>query len=247
MAVLLGVFREPPRPCSYLEATPASLVHKALLYVSPDELDAMLERGWRRFGSDYFRPACSPCGECVSLRLPVDRFTPSRQQRRVARNGASLSVVVGTPVADAARVALHARWYAERERSRGWHESSLDAEDYARQFALPHRCAREVAYYDGARLVGVGLCDETPRAWSAAYFFYDPAYAARSPGVLHVLTLVRLARARGQKHVYLGFRIAGCASMRYKARFQPHELLTERPGMDEAPHWIAGPSVTARS
>ncbi|HVU50451.1 MAG TPA: arginyltransferase [Polyangia bacterium] len=242
MAVILGVLRERPRPCSYLEATPASLVHKRLLYVSPEELEAMLERGWRRFGTDYFRPACAPCRECVSLRVPVAAFAPSRQQRRVLRKGGSLAVVVGEPVADAERVALHARWYAEREASRGWEASAFDAEDYARQFALPHPCAREVAYYDGGRLVGVGLCDETPRAWSAAYFFYDPAYAARSPGVLHVLTLLRLARERGQAHVYLGFRVAGCASMRYKARFQPHELLADRPGMDEAPRWIAAPA-----
>jgi arginine-tRNA-protein transferase len=246
MAVLLGVLREPARPCSYLDATPASLVHKRLLYVSPEELDAMLERGWRRFGTDYFRPACSPCRECVSLRLPVDRFAPSRQQRRVLRKGASLAVVVGPPLVDAARVALHARWYAERERTRGWDASSLDAEDYARQFGFPHPCAREVAYYDGARLVGVGLCDETPRALSAGYFFYDPAYAAHSPGVLHVLTLVRLARERGRQHVYLGFRINGCASMRYKAHFRPHELLADRPGMSEAPRWIESDAPPGR-
>ena len=70
MAVLLGVVREPTRPCSYLDATPASLVHQRLLYVSPAEMDAMLERGWRRFGSDYFRPACSPCPACSSSGPP---------------------------------------------------------------------------------------------------------------------------------------------------------------------------------
>jgi arginine-tRNA-protein transferase len=155
----------------------------------------------------------------------------------VLRKGASLAVVVRTPIVDAERTALHARWYAERARTRGWEASSLDEEDYARQFAFPHPCAREVAYYDGERLVGVGLCDETPRAWSACYFFHDPAYAAHSLGVFHVLTLVRLARARGQGHVYLGFRIEGCASMRYKARFRPHELLEDRPGAGETPRW----------
>jgi arginine-tRNA-protein transferase len=244
MAVVLGVLRERPRPCSYLDAATASLVHKSLLYVSPEEMDALLERGWRRFGTDYFRPACSPCRECVSLRLPVAGFAPSRQQRRVLRKGASLRVAVGPVVVDAERVALHARWYADRERARGWDASPLDQAEYARQFGAPHACARELAYYDGTRLVGVGLCDETPRAWSAGYFFYDPDFAARSLGVLNVLTLVRLARERGQRHVYLGFRVEGCASMRYKARFRPHELLEGRPGMSEAPRWTAVRSRT---
>jgi len=238
VAVILNVLREPQRPCSYLEGTPASLVHKTLLYVSPGELEAMLERGWRRFGSDYFRPACAPCRECVSLRVPVATFTPSRQQRRTLQKGASLRIVIGPVTVDAERVALHARWYGEREETRGWHPSSFDEDEYARQFGFSHPCAREVAYYDGTRLVGVGLCDETPRAWSAGYFFYDPAYAAQSLGVYHVLTLVRMAREAGKAHVYLGYRIEGCASMGYKARFRPHELLDGRPGMDEAPRWI---------
>jgi arginine-tRNA-protein transferase len=248
MAVLLNVFRERPRPCGYLEATTASLVHKALLYVSAEEMDALLERGWRRFGADYFRPACAPCRECVSLRLPVSGFAPSRQQRRVQRKGASLVTAVGPVVVDAQRVALHARWHAEREHARGWEASALDEAEYTRQFGAPHPCAREVTYYDGTRLVGVGLCDETPRAWSAGYFFYDPAYAACSLGVLHVLTLLRLARERGQAHVYLGFRVEGCASMRYKARFHPHELLDGRPAMHETPRWTkAAPAIDEAS
>ena len=91
----------------------------------------------------------------------------------------------------------------------------------------------------GPRLVGVGLCDETPRAWSAIYFFYDPAYADRSPGTFHVLSLVELARATGKAHVYLGYRVAACASMSYKSAFHPHELLVGRPGEDELPLWLA--------
>jgi arginine-tRNA-protein transferase len=30
----------------------------------------------------------------------------------------------------------------------------------------------------------------------------------------------------------------GCASMRYKAGFRPHELLEGRPGPDDEPRWI---------
>jgi leucyl-tRNA---protein transferase len=71
----------------------------------------------------------------------------------------------------------------------------------------------------------------------AIYFFYDPTYARRSPGVFHVLNLVELARQQGKTHVYLGFRITDCASMRYKATFRPHELLLGRPAAHEPPIW----------
>lgn len=230
---------ERPRPCSYLAEETASLEYGLIVDVSPAEHEAMLERGWRRFGPSYFRPACVPCGECVSLRLPVATFEPSRAQRRAARKGASLRREVGPVRVDRERLALYAAWHAQREEARGWDPSPLLPKDYLRDFAFPHSCAREVAYYDGPRLVAIGLCDETPHAWSAIYFFYDPAYAAVSPGVLNVLDLVELARGGGQAHVYLGFRVAACASMRYKATFGPHELLTDRPAPDETPRWLS--------
>lgn len=158
-----------------------------------------------------------------------------------------MRVEVGPVRVDGERLALYAAWHAGRERARNWEPSPIDENDYAGQFGFPHPAAREVAYYDdgaegavGSRLVGVGLCDETPRAWSAIYFFYDPAYARMSPGVAHVLNLVGLARQQGKEHVYLGFRINDCVSMRYKAQFRPHELLVGRPAPDEVPRWVPG-------
>jgi arginyl-tRNA--protein-N-Asp/Glu arginylyltransferase len=235
---------EKPRRCSYLAEETAALEYKYLLDVEPDELEAMLARGWRRFGLSYFRPACASCDACVSLRVPVATFAPTRSQRRAAKSCASLRCEIGDVRVDRERLELYAAWHGDRERDRGWEPMPLDRKDYTNEFAFPHPSAREIAYYDdappeggGPRLVGVGLCDELPRAWSAIYFFYDPAYAPRSPGVFHVLNLVELARAQGKEHVYLGYRIEACLSMRYKALFAPHELLDGRPAPGEEPRW----------
>lgn len=243
---LLQRFIERPHPCSYLPDQTASLEYRLLVDVTPEELEAMLERGWRRFGAAYFRPVCSPCGECVSLRLPVATFQPSRSQRRAAQKCATLRCEVGPVRVDDERLELYAAWHANREQARRWDPSPIDVDDYVTQFGFPHPCAREVAYYDHdaadtrGRLVGVGLCDETPKAWSAVYFFYDPAYASRSPGVFHVLNLARMASQQGKTHLYLGYRINDCASMRYKATFRPHELLLRRPEANVDACWVPG-------
>src|SRR5579883_503090 len=224
---------EKPHACTYLPSRRASLEVQVLLDVTAAELEAMLERGWRRFGPMYFRPACAGCAECVSLRLPVACFSPSKSQRRAARACASLRRVVGRPIVDDARLDLYARWHAMREDVRGWEPNPQTRERYAIEFAFAHPAAREAAFYDDARLVGVGLFDETPHALSAAFFFYDPDYAHRSLGTANVLSLVDDARATGRDHVYLGYRVEGCASLVYKASFRPHELLEGRPSMRE--------------
>jgi arginine-tRNA-protein transferase len=218
----------------------ASLEVRVMLDVTPLEMDLLLERAWRRFGPIYFRPACSACGECVSLRVLTATFTPSKSQRRAARASAHLRRVVGRPVVDASRLALYAKWHSEREQSRGWEANPQTRDRYSLEFAFPHPCAREVSFYDdasGGRLVGVSLYDATPRALSAAFFFYDPEYARSSLGTANVLALVDEARAAGLSYLYLGYRVAGCASLRYKAAFRPHEVLVGRPAMHDQPEW----------
>lgn len=232
---------EDPHPCTYLPDRVASLDLRLMVDVSPVELDALLCRGFRRFGPVYFRPLCDPCHECVTLRIPVERFEASRSQRRALRLSASLRRVVGSPRVDAPRLALYARWHAARESARGWEESPMTAERYASDFAFAHPCAREAAFYDGDRLVGLGLFDQTPTALSAAYFFYEPDFAG-SLGVSNVLRLVEDARALGLAHMYLGYRVEGCASLAYKGRYLPHERLVGRPSMSELPEWRAVPA-----
>jgi arginyl-tRNA--protein-N-Asp/Glu arginylyltransferase len=234
---LLQRIIEKPHPCAYLAGERASLEVRVMLDVTELEVDALLERGWRRFGPIYFRPACASCSECVSLRVLAGQFAPSKSQRRAARACGRLRRVVGAPRIDDARLALYARWHAGREQIRGWESNEQSRERYSLEFAFPHPCAREAAFYDddarGAdgtlgRLVGLGLFDATPRALSAAFFFHDPDYARLSLGTANVLSLIEDARAEGRPYVYLGYRVDGCASLRYKAAFRPHELLRGR-------------------
>ncbi len=241
MARVLAQFVEPLRACSYLSDREASLEYRFLTGVGVAELEGMLMRGWRRQGTVYFRPACGACGECVSIRIPVDRFAPTGSQQRAWRRCARFRVELGRPRVDEERLALYAAWHAARERDRGWEGAPLDAETYAMQFAFPHPAAWELSLRDGDRLVAVTLCDITPRVWSAIFGFYSPDVARLSPGVAEVVLAVEMARNRGIPHVYLGYRVMGCASMRYKAGYRPHELLQGLPGPDEEPVWVEAP------
>lgn len=238
MARLVRHFIEEPRACSYLPQIKAALEYRLMVDVTPTELQALIVRGWRRFGPAYFRPACASCMECVSIRLDVHRFEPTDSQRRAHKRSKRFRVELGRPRIDEDRLALHAAWHGTREDARGWEPTQLTEDEYATQFAFPSSTGREMAWYDGSRLVALGLIDVTADCLSAAYFFYDPVIARLSPGVGNVMGCVELARELGAQHVYLGYRVDGCPSLTYKGSFRPHELLMGRPGLDESPVWL---------
>jgi arginine-tRNA-protein transferase len=238
MAVEHARFPTPEHPCAYLPGMPAMLDVRLLTDVSPEETEHLIERGWRRFGPEYFRPICRGCIECVSLRVPVTEFRMSKSQRRVVRKCAKLSVEICSPRADAERVALYHKWHAAREAACGWQENPLDEEGYRRQFCFPHPCGREMTYRVDGRLVGVGLVDEMPRSISSTYFYFDPEFGKLSLGVYSAMCEISLALQLGKSYVYFGYRVSGCKSLIYKSEFRPHELLIGRPGEGDRTVWM---------
>jgi leucyl-tRNA---protein transferase len=238
VARLLRQFIEEERECSYLSEKKAQLEYRLLVDVMPDELESMLVRGWRRFGPAYFRPACASCQGCDSLRLNVQHFSPTHSQLRALKRAKRFQVNMGRPKVDTARLELHQAWHATREEHRGWDSSKLTEADYATQFSFPSSTGREMTWHDAAgKLVALGLVDVTANCLSAAYFFYSPDIARLSPGVGNVMLCVEAARELGCQHVYLGYRVLGCASLMYKGQFGPHEMLQGRPKVSEAPEW----------
>jgi arginine-tRNA-protein transferase len=211
-----------------------------MLDVSPEEADDLFDRGWRHFGPSWFRPVCSGCQACVSTRIAVDVFAPSKSQRRAQHRAAGLRVEIGEPCIDAARISLFHTWHSNRVEMRGWEPAIFDEKDYFMQFAFPTAIAREVAYYDekaGGRLVMVAICDETPKAWNAVLCFYDPLLGRCSPGIANILSLIAIARRGGKPYVHLGYRVADCPSLRYKSAFRPQEVLLRLPHDGESPSW----------
>lgn len=226
-----------PEPCPYLPGLQSTTETLLMTGVSPDELEHLLERGWRRFGPVYFRPVCKGCSECISVRVPVQSFDPSPNLKRVVRRGAHIRMEVGAPQVDDLRLALYRRWHASREAERGWKPDRIGVESYAMQFCFPHPAAREFSYWEGDALVAIGIADETPRALSAVYCYHDPARRRLSLGTLNVLRGIEYARQRGIAHVYLGYCVGGCESLRYKSRFRPQEKLVGRVDDNRAPRW----------
>jgi arginine-tRNA-protein transferase len=172
------------------------------------------------------------------LRVKVPEFTPSRSQRRTLQGNTDIEVVVQSPTITTDHLRLYNAYHADMHRRKGWSPRTTNEITYAKSFLLGSwNFAREFLYYENGRLVGVGLADVTQEALSSVYFFHDPAWRPRAPGVFSILQQLAYAQHHGLRYHYLGYWIPESQSMAYKSQYRPHELLLRYPADTEEPQW----------
>lgn len=219
-------FRSPLESCGYLPEQTQSLHYEIAEAMSAAEYSILLQGGWRRFGRALFRPECPTCRRCLSIRVPVATFRPDRSQSRAWKaNVGTVNLEIGPPRVTSEKLALHDAFHAFQADAKGWPERGpQSAEQYADSFVDNPFATEEWCYRIDGRLVGVGYVDPVAAGLSAIYFFHDPAEKSRSLGTFNVLSVIEQAELCGLPHVYLGYYVAGCGSLEYKARFQPNEI-----------------------
>lgn len=222
---ILNAFHSGPETCHYLPDRDATQEYLQVGQIAPQEYEDRMNQGWRKFGSLLFRPICAACEECRPLRIPVDRFAPDRSQQRAWRANADLRVCYARPIVDSARLDLYRRYQATQTERKGWPDAERTARGYAFQFVQNPLPSLEITAWEGGTLRAVVLADVTPSTVSGVYHFYEPECRARGLGTFAMLHTIELARRLGKPWAYFGFYVAGCASMAYKARFRPHEIL----------------------
>lgn len=224
-------------PCPYLPGRQERKVFTHLAGERAAELnEALTVGGFRRSQNIAYRPACETCRACVSVRVKVDRFEPTRSLRRVARMNADLVGEAMPPYPTSEQYALFRRYIDARHDGGGMADMSVL--DYAMMVEDTHVSTQLVEYrrrgpdsfVTGAGegdLVAVALADRLSDGLSLVYSFFDPALSARSLGTHVIRDHIERARREGLPHVYLGYWVPGSAKMHYKTRFRPQEHLTQ--------------------
>src|SRR6056297_224346 len=136
-----------PQPCPYLPGRMERKLFTALQGDGAQRLnDGLSKQGFRRSQNVLYRPSCADCAACLSARIDVADFTPSRTQRRVARRNAHLERQIASPWATEEQYALFRRYLESRHASGGM--ADMDTFEFAAMIEETPLRTRVVEYID---------------------------------------------------------------------------------------------------
>ncbi len=215
------------QPCPYLPGRQERKLFTTLRGAEARRMnDTLSLRGFRRSQSVAYRPACSECGACLSVRVPVRRFEPSASQRRIMKRSAHLERRTCAPWATEEQYDLFRAYLLSRHADGGMAE--MDMCEFAAMIEETTVRTRVIEYHDHTRpaansLVAACLTDVMGDGLSMVYSFFDPELSKLSLGAYMILDHLAIAAEAGLPYLYLGYWVPGSRKMDYKARFTPFE------------------------
>jgi arginine-tRNA-protein transferase len=225
-----------PSPCPYLPGKEERKVFTHLVGERAASLNDLLTHGgFRRSQSIAYRPACETCRACISVRVIVDEFRPSRNMRRVLDRNSDIAGEMRAMVPTSEQYSVFRAYLDSRHHDGGM--ADMTVLDYAMMVEDSHVKSRMVEYRrrgpdtginsrGSGELIAAALTDVLKDGLSMVYSFFDPEQQDRSLGTFMILDHIERARRMGLPYVYLGYWVSGSRKMDYKARFRPQERLT---------------------
>lgn len=224
-----------PQPCPYLPGRQERKLFTHLTHdKSPAFVDNLLKGGFRRSQNIAYMPYCEGCQACVSVRVVVDEFNPTRSMRRVVEANRDLTArrLQATPTSE--QYSLFRAYIDARHGDGGM--ADMTVLDYAMMvedsiidtFVTEYRLKPRQGAKSGEKqpLMAMALCDRLSDGISMVYSFYEPEAEKRGLGNFMILDHIAYAKRLGVPYLYLGYWIDRSPKMSYKRRFQPQEQLT---------------------
>ncbi|MFT4151290.1 MAG: arginyltransferase [Paracoccaceae bacterium] len=219
-----------PQPCPYLDGRMERKLFTALQGDHAQKLnDTLSKQGFRRSQNVLYRPSCAECSACLSARIRVADFIPSRTQRKVMNRLSPLRRNATSPWATEEQFALFRRYLDARHADGGM--ADMDIFEFAAMIEETPIKSRVIEYTRppragerGRPLSAVCLTDVFDDGLSMVYSFYDPEMVAQSLGAYVILDHIRIAQEAGLPYVYLGYWVPGSRKMGYKAQYSALEI-----------------------
>jgi len=214
-----------PTPCPYLEGRMERKLFTQLAGKNAQTLhNGLAQQGFRRSQNILYRPSCIDCAACLSVRIDVGKFIPSKSQRRILRKNKHLTDHKTHPRVTLEHYRLFSDYIAERHSGGGM--SDMDRYEFGAMIEESPVDSLLIEYrdHDDETLIAASMTDVLQDGLSMVYSYFAPNHSNQSPGTYMILNHIDFAQKTGLPYVYLGYWIPGSKKMEYKSNFSNLEI-----------------------
>jgi len=220
--------------CGYLKDRQATTIYvNPAIDLQQQHYSFLATKGFRRSGNHVYRPHCDSCGLCIPVRLNVNTFKASKQQKRCWNTNKEVSTLSHPAQYNEEHFQLYSRYLSARHPDGGMDPTSKVAYQDIIKSQWSHTELLEFRLHQD--LVAVAVLDRLHNGLSAVYTFFEPDLEKRSLGILSIQHQVELAKHRNLQWLYLGYWNPQSQKMAYKNHFQPLQYFVDNDWLDDAP------------
>ena len=217
-----------PQKCPYIKGKVERKLFTALYGRNSVKLnDDLSLQGFRRSQKVLYRPLCSNCSACLSIRVKVNEFQYSKSQKRVINKNKEIERIEKKPEATDEQYQIFKKYLNYRHLNGGM--SDMDALEFSSMIEETNVNSQIYEYWininsEKKELIAVCLTDTNKDGLSMVYSFYDPQYNSSSLGKFMILDHINLTKSQNLNYLYLGYWIRQNSKMGYKSNYFPAEV-----------------------
>jgi len=186
----------------------------------------LVQNGFRRSGEHIYRPHCSECKACISVRVCINDFYANDQYlkrnfKRVLKRNTDLEVAHCSDGDLAELYKLYEHYISARHRDGDMYPSS--PQQYSSFLKQNLGNCEYLIFTLKGEPVAVAVTDILNDGLAAVYTFFNCELSARSLGTLAILYQIQYCQRLNLSYLYLGYWVKECRKMTYKHAFQPLE------------------------
>lgn len=167
--------------------------------------DGLSKQGFRRSQNVLYRPSCADCTACLSARIKVADFKPSKSQKRVMSRNKDMRRRVTSPWATEEQFSLFRAYLDTRHADGGM--ADMDIFEFAAMVEETPVRSRVIEYTRDEVLTAVCLTDLLDDGLSMVYSFLRLMRRQARPGCTSSLII---SRSRGKQACHMSTLGIGC-------------------------------------
>ena len=216
--------------CAYLENRAEQRL-AADISEAPHLHDQLAESGFRRVENWVYRPVCSSCNACIPIRVNAQKFSMSKNIKRIITKNRHIQKCHLDNNADEEAYELFKNYLNSRH-----NDGQMATMSFSEFHSMIHNSPIDTfmkKYRDeNDELIACILMDSQRDGLSAVYSFFNPNQEKQSIGTFLILDSILLTKELSKKWLYLGYLVKNSPKMAYKARFKPYQLYVNGKWMD---------------